>query len=309
MRQSRTAENPAPAKHTPTRYGFVITKPLQLMVVLSLVEQLDRQISKDFLLVDNFAGAESLHRQMLSRLDPGCRVFYFAEERQAYAFAVRTGYDKLLIDSDVGFRRNLTIMAMAIRRPSMMLAVYEEGLGSYRLDLYPSAKRRALASVGCGVYFGGNWRTREIYLFQPEKCVTPISARKIKLEKSISQLLAEKWGFLSEIFSAREYMENFTNLSNPGDCIIYLTGWTVDEVRLATLARDGASVIVKPHPHIKNIDSAKWGGCLSMAPANVPAEIIISAAATSFRTVRVLHHGSSVGRYLQIDNVSFERVS
>lgn len=290
-------------------YGFVVTKPLQLMVVLALIPQLGEDCAKDFLIVDNFAGAKDVYEEMTRQTGNDCRVYYFPHEPEAYEFALTKKYQKLFVDSDVGFRKNAALVKMAVLSPSTVLAVYEEGLGSYRTDLYKGARKQILQMMGCGVFFGGNWRTKEIYLFQPQSCTTPIRAEKIKITKTLSELLLQEWDFLCSIFSAADFIENIqSGGSSSKECIIYLTSWTIEEQRIAGLCADGRKVIVKPHPHIKDANLLTWRSDLSLAPASIPAEIVIMSAARTFERVTVMHHGSSVDRYLNIPNVDFERV-
>lgn len=290
-------------------YGFIVTKPLQLMVVLALIPQLEKDCSEDFLVVDNFAGAKSVYEELAGRAGGNCRVYYFSDESDAYEFALAQKYQKLFVDSDVGFRKNATLVKMAVLSPLTVLAVYEEGLGSYRTDLYEGARKQFLQMMGCGVFFGGNWRTKEIYLFEPQSCTTPIKAQKIKILKTLSELLSQEWDFLCSIFGADEFVESIRpSGSSSKECVIYLTSWTIEEQRIAGLCANGKKVIVKPHPHIKKTGFLSLRSDLSLAPASIPAEIVIMSASRTFERVTVLHHGSSVDRYLDIPNVDFERV-
>lgn len=291
------------------KYGFVVTKPLQLMVVLTVIQQLEANCHQDILIVNDFAGAESVHESMKSLCGKNCRVFCFPNETLAYQFANAAGYARLFIDSDVGFRKSLTLSKMFLTARATQIAVYEEGLGSYRSDLYSGLKKRFLKGIGCGVFFGGNWRTREIYLYQPEQCRTEISAEKIKIRTSISTLLSKEWDILAAIFGASGYIQHISRHALASrECVIYLTSWTIDLDKVATMVPPGRAVIVKPHPHIKKIDSENWPAQFDVAPGLIPAEMIISAAARVFDHVTVLHHGSSVDRYLQLNNVDFKRV-
>lgn len=291
------------------KYGFVVTKPLQLMVVLTLIQQLEANCRQDILIVHDFAGAKSVHERMKSLCGENCRVFCFSNEQLAYKFATAAGYAKLFIDSDVGFQKNLTILKMFFAAPSTRIAVYEEGLGSYRSDLYAGFKKTFLRAMGCGVFFGGNWRTDEIYLYQPEQCRTEISAEKIKIRTSISALLATEWDFLAAIFGASDYIQDISrHASASKECVIYLTSWTIDLDKVAMMVAPGRRVLVKPHPHIKEIVTKDWPSQFDVAPGTIPAEMIISSAARIFEHVSVLHHGSSVDRYLQLKNVDFQRV-
>lgn len=288
--------------------GFIVTKPLQLMVMFAIFEQLDASSEKHILIVGNFAGALQVSSKLENICPANWTVQYFETEKLAYAFAIKVKFENLYIDSDVGFRQYLTLTRLSIYSPSTSLAVYEEGIGSYRTDLYHGKKAAFLRFLGCGIFFGGSRYAKKIFLFEPQQCITAIRSEKVKIICSISQLVSEKRYFIEAIFGKFDVLKSLPKNSDLSSCLLYLTNWNVDEDRIEDLVSRGETLIIKPHPHIQDAQFLKWGGKLILAPAGVPAELVIGTISEKFERVTVLHHGSSVERYIKPPNVRYESV-
>lgn len=287
-------------------YAFIITKPLQLMVVLSIIDQLPSFIQKTLLVVDSFADAKGVSKRLETVLPSDLSIKFFDAESSAYGYMRNKGYSKIFIDSDVGFSRYVTLLVIAILSPGTIFAVYEEGVGTYRNDLYAGVKKKILPLIGCGIYFGGNWRTKELYLYRPDKCMTPVNAKKIKIEKKIHVLMREKKLWLEYIFDASNFFSELSSLAcNYKKCEIYLTNWKIDSKVIDGLNCTSSFVIVKPHPHIKDQDELERFCGLYKAPAGIPAEILLSWAQESFEMVTVFHHGSSTLNYIDCERMEY----
>ncbi len=158
-------------------YGFIITKPFQLMIVLALFDQLPTEVKKELLIVNYFTDAEQVSIRLAKVISKECKVIFFRNDLEAFKMACNKKYNKLFMDSDVGFSRNLTLINLKVRSRRTVLAVYEEGLGTYRDDLYLGIKKIILKALGCGVNFGGNFLTRELYVYK----IKDIPCRSSKL--------------------------------------------------------------------------------------------------------------------------------
>lgn len=284
-------------------YGFLITKPLQLMIVLAIIEQLPKLVKKELLIVDYFVGAKEVSQRLATVEILNSSVIFLENDAEAFHLACKKRYAKLFIDSDVGFKRNLTLLNLAIHSKKTILVVYEEGLGTYRNDLYKGIKKKILLLLGCGVNFGGNWFTKELYIYDPKIYLTNI--RKIKIEKirkSISQLLADKKQLLANIFAA-DYFFNHLKDVKKTNCVIYLSGWSVDNACLDMLKNSTKMVYVKLHPHIKNHTFNEFDYFL--VDTYIPAEIVINELSMVYLNVIVVHHGSSVSRYVENENIIY----
>jgi hypothetical protein len=280
------------------------------MVIISMLEQFPKTTIKELLIVDCFSDAKGVSQRLSLVLPQDCMSWYFEDEKSAYSWVFAKKYSKLFIDSDVGFLRWLTLINIAIRSPKTQIAVYEEGLGTYRHELYSGIKKIFLESLGCGVYFGGNLRTKELYVYSPEECDTPVRAKKIKIEKKIDKILVEKKEFFKIIFNANKYLDHIEHfLGDEEECEIYLSDWKLDHARVSGLTRSHKLLLVKPHPNIKTLNKLQFGPNTELIEAGIPAEILMMWASARFKLVRVFHHGSSVTKYSQHKNIRYTKVN
>jgi hypothetical protein len=292
------------------KYGFIITKPLQLMVVMCILEELSKDVLIDLLIVDCFEDAKGLSRRLSEVMPDSKMVYFFDDHKKAFNLAITQKYVRFFIDSDVGFLKNASIILLSLLSSRTILSVYEEGHGTYRNDLYVGLKRKILKYFGCGVDFGGNWFTKELYIFNPEKYIQPISAKKIKIRKSISSLLKERQQIFDYFFNSRE---NFKYIkpgeNNSKKCTIYLTSWIVDYDQIEVLRKTTDLLIIKPHPHLRNHEIFNKYEDIYVVKGGVPAEMLILWISGQFEMVEVYHHGSSVVRYLQELRCTFRIVN
>ena len=290
-------------------YGFIITKPLQLMVVMAIIEQLPDEISKELIVIDAFFGAKKIAEKLTTSNPKWQRTVFFENPSAAFRHCRERRYDSVFLDSDVGFRKNIDLMRLKLSTPKTRIAVYEEGLGSYRQDIYHGAKRGIFALMGVGVYFGGNWLTKEIYLFRPNEYINNFlekTADVIHIKTFISQLIIKYKTEFDELFELAELKSDLARASSNNVCDIYLTSWSWDGETMKRLMQCDSCRVVKFHPHMKGIlVSSEHQFDVSVSP-EIPAEILITIASKIFKNVRVLHHGSSVVRYLNLINVNFE---
>lgn len=289
-------------------YGFIITKPLQLMIVIALLEQLPAEVKKELLIVNYFADAEQVSIRLSKVISKECKVIFLINDRQAFELAGNRRYEKLFMDSDVGFMRNLTLIRLKVRSIRTVLAVYEEGLGTYRNDLYSGVKRNILSIAGCGVNFGGNWLVNELYLYKPDDYVVHIKAKIIKIKKSIQTLLSEDLVRMKIIFNAEHCLSSL-EVATEGlkRCVIYLSNWDLSERVIQALKKHESLVVVKSHPNIKKIHKSCEAGCILVEPV-IPAEMLIGWAVSRFESVSIYHHGSSAERYMNNSNCDFTKV-
>lgn len=292
----------------PQSYGFIITKPLQLLVVLSIIEQLPDEVNKELIILDSFSAAKQIADRLTTSNTKWRRAVFFKEFSAGYRYCATQQYDKVFLDTDVGFRQNITLIGMRLKSPRVRIAVFEEGIGSYRSNLYQGIKKTILSLLGVGVNFGGNWLTKEIYLFCPDEYKKKFPTTKvdlIRINTSISALLEKYESIFDDLFNLTELKTKLQDAYSKEVCDIYLTSWHWDQAAINRLKHYSSYKIVKFHPHIKHPTKSVMDNFdLSTSPS-VPAEILITIASRLFVKVRVLHHGSSVVRYLARNNVEF----
>lgn len=276
------------------------------MIVLTLLEQLSKEIKKELLIVDCFAGAAQVSARLSELASKECTVQFTKDEKQAFNLAARKKYKKLFMDSDVGFYRNLTLIFYKLMSNKTMLAVYEEGLGTYRDDLYFGMRKIILKIFGCGVNFGGNWLTRELYVYKKSevRCING-KLNIIEIQTSLDSLIKQKRELLIDVFHAEEFA-SLAKAEAGAECIVYLTGWAVDEECLEILGKLNKKIYVKLHPHIKNKFRTEFD--LVNVDSGIPGEIILNVLCLHFEEVLVIHHGSSVDRYAKDKKIKFIRI-
>ncbi|MBK61648.1 MAG: hypothetical protein CL575_01650 [Altererythrobacter sp.] len=278
------------------RTAFIVTKPLQFMIADMIAAQHHGGEPVDFLIVDLFAGA-SQFVERFNRLDrPGQRAIYFAEQPAAYAHAAETDYGVVHTNCDVGFR----IHRMLKRLKGKSVRVYEEGVGTYRNDLYSGFRRRFLEKRGIGTVFGGSNMAHFVYVFDPARyyqSVQGVRAIPMPINGTLAGYVEANRDSLCYLFG--------TGLQVPSEehATIYLTSWDVDQSVVEELQARGR-FFIKPHPHRKDAEAGP-----NVLPGGVPAEVLIPMLAQAHPSLTVYHHGSSAAHYLAgMPGVEFKRL-
>lgn len=284
-------------------YGFIITKPLQLMIVLAIIKQLPEKIHKELLIIDFFADAEKVSIKLSEIIDSTFSVIFLKDDIQAFNLSGKKKYKKLFMDSDVGFFRNLTLFNLKIRSIKTIFCTYEEGIGTYRNDLYFGVKRTFLKIIGCGVNFGGNWLTRELYVYNIDEVPLKKSkTRIVRINKNIQNLIEEDKYFLAYVFDDYEFLNEFSKFNNY-NCLVYLSSWDIDLELFDLLKSIRSECFVKLHPHIK-IQLERHVN-FHIIDSRIPAEIFLSNLSFYCNKILVIHHGSSVDRYIKNEKIEF----
>lgn len=286
--------------------GFIISKPLQLMVALSIAEQLNIRTSSEYLIADEFLGAHDVADALNSMPGYQGRAKFFSQQTDAYRYAKTKKYKTLFIDSDVGLRKAMTLLLIKLRSFHTKLSVYEEGLGTYRNDLYDQTQQ-AIKTIGAGTHFGGCALTSEIYVYDPLRYKTNFPKIKVavrKIDKPLNEYVSSSFEFLNNIFDPNRTLDAIAHEQFTGRCAIYLASWNMDTSLLDELNRSNELLLIKPHPHSKKT-TEKLGQKAIAINGGIPAEILIQSIADKFTDVCVYHHNSSANQYININNVKF----
>ena len=183
---------------------FVVSKPLQFLVVLGILEQVKfDQIS--IIIVHNFFGSIDVYKRINENLNLNlkCNVHESKSSFDAIIFASNNNVSDLFIDSDVGFRKFLMLAFFKARNFRSSIGVFEEGIGTYRNDLYQGVKRKLFRLSGIGVNFGGCVFVSKIFIFSPSRYLKNVNANFNKVTEisySINYILNKYKEFLLSIF-------------------------------------------------------------------------------------------------------------
>lgn len=286
----------------PKRSVFVVERPLQIIHSIELFNQLGLT-NVDFFIADTFHDAAGIAKR-LSACFSTLNVELFPTYHDAISAVSNIMYDNLFIHWDVGFGTDKILRRLKNRNPALSISVFEEGVGTYRTDIYPAIKRFIFRIIKLPINVGGSMYVDRIFVHNVNEYIkTSIShpPSVIKINNTLPKSIQYHFSIYLSIFDP----DNF--ISSIGDkifkrCYIYLSGWSYDDADLPHYYGSGDLNIIKLHPYCKFSASPDR---FIVAPAGIPAELIILAAAKQCETVTVLHHGSSSSRYIDSDNVTF----
>lgn len=286
-------------------HAFIVTKPLQLMVALSIMHQLEIAGRSHVIVVDAFAGARGVAERLAFLPKPfsGISVAFVDSTTRAYHLLRDNRFSAIFIDADVGFRKAMDLLRIRLNNIEVSINVYEEGLGTYRADLYRGIKRRVLQSIGIGTRFGGFILTDSLYLYRPDEYEEAFRSIRPKLNAIKKSLVS----FIVDYFDTLLVLFNYTppDLIDGKKCSIYLSNWTIDTSFVNSFLLMPGDGYIKPHPHIINFQEDSYR--LVIDPA-APAEIAILSLLRIYDKVDVYHHGSSVERYVNDPRLHYIRV-
>ena len=286
-------------------HSFIAGTPLHIMISLSLIRQLDIRSTSKLKIVDYFNGAESAYRRM-SELNweyDGIEVAFFPNHRLAYIDSIRGKTDYLYLDSDASFQRYLELIILKAARPNIKIAVFEDGVGTYRADIYAGVKKNIFDAIGVSTYLGGSSKTNTVFVFDARRyrdIFPQVSADVVQIKEQLDTTIASLSTELNHIFG-----HNSEFPSDQETCNLYLSNWEVDYAVIRMLADLEGDTYIKLHPHIKktNIESN-----VRQIDNRVPAEIVILDLSRKYQNVRVFHHGSSAEQYIKSENVEFVNI-
>lgn len=288
--------------------GIIITKPLQFMIAASIIPQLGKE-DVSLLVSDTFAGAKDFFVRYQNCGSPWGEMLFFEHPNDAYRYAGRARFDMLLIDSDVGSKKMYTLLRLKIASPKTEVYTYEEGIGTYRNDLYIGVKRWILSRLGVGTEFGGSTFTTGIFVYDPDRYRSMfhwLSGKPVSIETDLSTFISQNMPVLVELFE----VPDFCVAGTKDPCSIYLTDWDVDQdfVNESLLPLPGR-IMIKPHPHIRDprIDFAGVER-VEVLPSGAPFEVLLSAILEQHPDTTVFHHGSTAAHYMRGTPARFVKI-
>ncbi len=261
------------------------------------------------IIIDMFHDAEAVFNNIKSAGD-WKKVLFVKNRFMSFVKGSRLKPTKTYIDGDIGTRLALYLAYFKLISRTKQIYVYEEGIGTYRNDIYvPSYKTKIFDVLGISTVFGGSWFCNGVYVFEPKEYAERIKIKKknfsiLKITKSMKSYCEENVAYLNKIY-------NFdpASVGEGNKCFIYISDWSFDSRFIDIADRVYDKKLVKLHPNIKNSLGLEGALGFEVVENKVPAEILINALSKSYSQVQVLHHGSSVAHYMKYDNVSYLKVS
>lgn len=283
----------------------MISKPLQLMIALCIVQQGQWDTKPVFVILDAFNGAREVAERLLHEFTRFQLPVFFTSRQAALSFLKKEKFDHLFVDSDVGLKNFLMLASQKLANHRILIHVYEEGLGTYRTDLYRGLKKNIFDRFGIGTFFGSCRFVTDVYVFNTREYIDNIPSNAYKareINESLSNFMMLNLNALKRLFGFAGVNQELKNNSN---CSIYLTSWGKDKKFLEYLKQLNEDIFIKPHPHLKNYTEFYD---FRVIEAGVPAELIIIDLMDSYGFVRVFDHQSSIRRYVSGKNLCYELV-
>lgn len=228
---------------------------------------------------------------------------YFSSFKAAFKFFEDLEPECIYVDADVGVMKFFQLLHLKIKISSFDLHVYEEGIGTYRDDLYAGVKKRILSQLGVGTHFGGCMLTHRVHVQKPQLYMERFPRRKVQVSailKGPAEILLQDIRGFSCLFGYEP-----PDHINGGVCNVYLSSWSVDSSFMERFSSLPGDCYFKPHPHLR--DDHAEGGLIGV-PASVPSELLLLTLSTMYDVVRVYHHGSSTTLYCNEQNVDFVHI-
>lgn len=282
---------------------FVVTKPLQLIVALSIIEQLEIASTSTVIIVNYFHDSHSVFERLQQIKWYFSDVTFLLEpdNPSAYRRVAQIRPNKLYVDGDVGVRRHIKFLQLKLYNLALRINVYEEGMGTYRTDIYSGLKKAILSAIGVATFFGGGLLTNKIYVSDPERYCSKFPDFP---KNKVMKLEAEPRNFVSRHFLALKNVFNYHRTGQPQHdiCNVYITSWEIDYDFIIRFNKLDGDKFVKPHPHILDFERPIIGNTIERS---VPAELVFIDLANRYQRLNIFHHGSSVEMYLDAPNIEF----
>lgn len=283
--------------------AFVAERPLQIINAISICEQLKLAGDVDILVANSFADAPGITERLSQAF--GLYNFHsFPDYHSAISHHLTKSYDELFLHWDVGFGTSKKLRDIKRRHPKLRISVYEEGVGTYRDDIYHGLKREIFRALGLPINVGGSKYTDRIFVYNPEEYFrsTPKWPRQvISIDKTVEEFIRQNYWKFSSVFDPDHFLAGVSP-ALAEDCVIYLSGWDFEEHDADMHFSESSFNILKLHPHCR-LEVTPTAA--AVAPNSLPAELLIYVAAERFANVKVIHKGSSTSRYVTSENVTF----
>ncbi|WP_428031358.1 hypothetical protein [Ancylobacter sp.] len=286
---------------------FVATTPLQILFSLSIAHDLGPDVQRHMVIIGTFKNAEAVcHRFNALPIGPGWQsARYFRSFPRASRYIASLKGDDLFIDADVGIRKYLYLILFKLLSRKTRLNVYEEGLGTYRKDLYSGVRQAAIAVTGAGIHYGNCVLTSNIHVLKPDLYLSAFPRMEGKIRRIVHspiEIIRRHLAALCQLFS---YSPLTDADRRSASCILYLSSWSQDEVFIKTLTDSSDDVYLKPHPHFRGDLRHCSFRVIAGGP---PAELILVNLLDIYDLITVFHHGSSVTWYFSHERIEFVQI-
>ena len=286
---------------------FICTKPVHLVSIIDIAEQTGLD-SSCLIVVNSFKDSDEFYQKCKANIDSLGFTYchYFDTELEASKFINSKSITTVYTNWDLEiWYKNLS---------SVDVITYDDGFFSYLKDFgrggYISHALRFIKGIlqpqdRCLLSHGN--LTRGGYFFYPKyhRNVFPYYNRnRFKYSGSFIELIDKHSSKLEKVYDISGLCLSKYKDSN---IVLYLTSSNIDKEELKVVSDiDCDYILIKPHPHIKNIGNY-FDSFSCIIDNNVPAEVIFSKLVDSANNVTLVHSNSSIALHYSnlVDGLSF----
>jgi hypothetical protein len=282
----------------------VVTKPMQLITLLSVLKQDGKRLSQiNLVVVEQFDNAHDFYFA-LKDISIFSDVFFVKSRLFLVKFSLKTS--ELYVDSD--FAKDDVINFLSC--PFGKVKVYEEGFYNYVPDLSSTleskkSKRLLYKFFGLRFFLGGGRATSIIYLRRFVDFL-PDSKQRV-IEQSMIDNFKENEDIYLKLFDLSQVVQIDSDFVN-----LYVTSHEPDWSGLSNLigSMDVHKVFVKLHPKLNKKEYANTDRYVFL-DGNYPVELLVVSLLSLGKQVRFFHENSSAVinlASLKKNGISFVRV-
>ncbi len=287
------------------KWAFIVTKPIQLIIVLAILN--DKLINGKItiLFCDSFNNAFEIENRFRIAFNEKIHTLRSKDRIQAIDIAAKNKFDYLFIDSDVGLQHYIALLKFKLRNISSIICVYEEGYGTYTLDSYKGSVKQILTYFGIASCFGECVFTKKIFLYDSNEYIQKFKFQVHKVETirtSLWEIIQIQRSLLNKIFETNKLI---TKVINSNICRIYLTNYNVDVNFLRRFMQKEGDLFIKYHPHIKKAPKHE---ILELLDTSTPFELILMELLENYKKIIIYDYNSAVRRYISDPRIIFKSI-
>ncbi|MBG9375735.1 hypothetical protein I5907_05785 [Panacibacter sp. DH6] len=276
---------------------FVCSKPLQYFNACNITPDNNY---KNVLIIENRFKDASAFYQCVKEYDTRWEEVLFKNNYQEVLFV---GLFKFNIINLYFYLDWLLIPALMLKIiPCKNLYVYEEGIGSYRSDIFsatPNYRKKIRSAVGVSEYPGFHSKVRGMYVYcgkyYSQKFLAYSKNRTLNVldfDKNFNEMIGDNLNAALKLFqldsASFDYCCNKT-------IALYISSWPFDYAFFDTLNLDTYDYcLVKPHPHITDLQLGdRSDKKIKVVDSGILAEFLVQLIIDRAAAVDIYHYNST----------------
>lgn len=285
--------------------AFIVHNTQMLLFSVSIIEQ-NNIFDKSYLIISGeFNNAKetydriSIYKEKLGNIP----IKFFESRDKVFNFIKENNIRCIFVDNDCSFKNYRLFNSLRKSVFGFSINVFEDGVGTYRTDLYSGLKKYIFNVLGVGTFMGGYRYTDSVYVLDPVEYRSkfPRSRKQIvQIQRGPLDILKQDIDFWHDVFP---YENSHIPMSDV--CRIYLSQWEIDSISIGDFLDSPCDKYIKPHPRLQG--RVEIPNTITIGHG-VPAELILVDLADRYDVVTVYHHGSSTERYVKNERIEYVKI-